>query len=480
MKKDMKREREQALKLHQKGLSLIEIAHKLKRPYGTVYNWLVRRNPANREAKTKKRESKTKEYISALRDSALGEKLEEYLMKVWKVKGKERVGSLYLFYRQHKEELAKVLGRKIGKSRFYSLVNVYVTMNFGSVAKLELKRRPKSAFKHIVKAGTIKREKGLWEIDGTGYTFQDRLYAILLCYDTYSGYVIDALWVEAKENNQAKHYNKAFNSQQIGAWLQKVFIEHGVPEKLRYDNDKVLMSEYLKEAFKSLKIDCKRTKPYSPHHKLVERAIGSLKEYLQIAQGETFQEVLQNAIYQYNKDQHNFKHCIIRPIELFTPGKKIDEETIRFAFAEKFERVLTNSVIQIENLKYECPFIRERVGDTGRLEKGKDVLCVRYIDDVSKLEVYDKETGEFLGTAKLVTLVTLQKISSAEIKESIAKTRRAQKRLAKLEEEATLIKGQIQPQGVVAVFSNGNKSNGTTLKEKHDDLLPGLLEIFGQ
>lgn len=475
----MKKEREKAIKLFQRGLCITEIATRLKRPYATVYNWLVRRNP-NKEAKTKKREPKMKEYISALKNSAVGEKLEEFLLKVWKMKGKERVGSLLMFYRQHQEELTSVLGRKIGKSRFYSLVKVYVTMNFGSVAKLEMKRRPKSAFQHIVKAGTIKREKGLWEIDGTSYTFQDRLYAILLCYDTYSGYVIDTLWVEAKES-QAKHYNKAFNSQQIGAWLQKVFIENGVPEKLRYDNDRVLISEYLKEALKTLKIECKRTKPYSPHHKLVERAIGSLKKYLQIAQGETFQEVLQNAIYKYNRDQHNFKHCIIRPIELFTPGKRIDEENIRFAFAEKFERVLTNSVIQIENLKYECPFIRERVGDTGRLEKRLHVFCIRYIDDISKLEVYDKETGEFLGTAKLVTLLTIKKVSPAEIKESIAKTRRAQKRLAKLEEEATLIKGQIQPQGVVAVFSgNGNKSNGTTLKEKHDDLLPGLLEIFGQ
>lgn len=472
----MNKTRDKALKLYQKGLSIVEVARKLKKPYATVYNWLVRRNPSCTENK-QKREPKIVKYVKALMQSSLGEKLEKHLFQVWKVKGQERVGSLYLFYKQHKDEFKQVFGRSLSKSRFYSIVNMYVMKNFGSVAKLELKRRPKSAFKHIVKAGTIKREKGLWEIDGTGFTFQDCLYAVLFCFDTYSGYIIDYLFIEAKETG-ATHYNKAFNTLQVGAWLQKIFIQNGVPDKLRYDNEKIFMSEYLKNALKELKIDCKRTKPYHPHHKLIERAICTLKNYIIFNPKENFKETLEEAIAQYNRDQHCFKHCVIRPIELFRPGKKVDEDTIRYAFAEKFVRVLSNSTIQIDNLKYECVWYRERIGDTGRLESTKEVLCIRYLDDVSQLHVYDKETGEFLGTAKLVNLVTLQKVSSVEIKENLAKTRRAQKRLSKLEKEATLIKGQIQPQGIVTILS-GNNSPQQSDKPK-ENILPGLLEIFGQ
>lgn len=473
--------KERARKLYKKGMSIAEIAKKLKKPYATVYNWVIRRNE---KEKPKKKITKLNEYVKLLAESSLGKELEEYLFNIKSIKKQERTGSLFLFYREHQKEIKQVFGKRLGKSRFYQIVNLFISRKYGSIAKLELKRRPRSAFKYIVKAGTIKREKGLWEIDGTGFTFGENLYSILFCIDTYSGFVIDYIFVEAKEKG-ATHYNKAFNSQQVGLWLQKIFIEHGVPEKLRYDNEKILISEYIKNALKELKIDCKRTVPYRPNAKLIERVIGSLKSYLITSRQTNFNEALQEAIWKYNRDQHHFKHGIIRPIEHFEPGRKIEEDTIKFAFAEKFTRVLRDSVIQIDNLKYECLWYRERLGDTGRLEKGLEVLCVRYLDDVSKLEVYEKATGEFLGTAKLVSFLTLHKVSSPEIKESIAKEKRSVRRLAKLEEEATYIKGQLQPNGIVAVYSdNGNGIDRTApkLNEKEKtekEVLPGILEIFG-
>ncbi len=487
--------KKRAIELFQKGLRVSEVARVLKVPYATVYNWCVRR--AENGEKFERREYALEKYYEILKSNGLGEELKKYLLTMFHQKKTERVLSLHQFYKLKHNELEKA-GVKVSKSRFYDLVKFFVVREFGSVSKLEKVRRNKTAHKYIAKQGSIAREKGLWELDGSGWTDEitGKNFSFLILMDSYSGYIIDFTWVENKEK-EARHYNKAFDSLQVGYFLMRAFIEQGVPNMLRTDNEKILTSEYLKNALKELGVKLKRVVPGMPHLKLVERAIGSLKGYLKtvlaLEPALPFSEAMKKAIVKYNREIHNFKHGFIRPIEHFEQGRRFSEEEIKSAFAEKIERVLRDNVIQIENQKYQLDLISERLGETGRLEKGIPVLCIRYLDDISQIEVFDRETGEFIGNAKLVSLLTIEKVSTIEFKESFSKDKRAKRRLAKLEEEASRIKGQIQPNGILTVLdetenneskSNESKSNELKSNELENNELesygPGILQIFAE
>ncbi len=332
----------------------------------------------------------------------------------------------------------------LSKKAFYSFLDYFIIREFGSQEKLEKQRRLKKEISKFVQSkGTVKREVGLWEIDATGYQWQDKNYSIMQVIDTFTGYVFPAMIVENKEKN-AKHYNKAFNSLDVAYYLMTLFIQYGVPKAIKSDNEKIIKNEYIINALKELGVEYRNTRSYNPSSKIIERFFRSLKDTARTIRASGFEGSIEDlwhlSIEHFNKESHNFKHIqgAFSPLELVSSygleTRKVDEETIRMAFAQKFERKVINNQIKIDNLVYE--FVYHKIEtDLGRKRKNLPVICLRDLENITKLFVYHAETGEYLGTANLISQpADLETIKDKQIKQ---KQKRIQKRVQKLEAEKT-------------------------------------------
>ncbi|WP_297456195.1 helix-turn-helix domain-containing protein [Persephonella sp.] len=335
---------------------------------------------------------------------------------------------------------------KLGKKAFYEFLDYFIIREFGSQENLEKQRRLKKEMAKFVQSrGTVKREVGLWEIDATGYQWNGKNYSIMQVIDTFTGYVFPAMIVENKEKN-AKHYNKAFNSLDVAYYLMTLFIQYGVPKAIKSDNDKIIKNDYIINALKHLNINYRNTKSGKPSSKIIEGFFKNLKLTARTIRATGFEGSMEDlwhlSIEHFNKESHNFKHIqgAFSPLELVSSyglgTKQVDEETIRMAFAEKFERKVSNNQIQIDNLIYE--FIHHKVEtDLGRKRENLAVVCLRDIENITNLFVYSHETGEYLGVAKLISQpIHLDAVSQ---KQAVQKQKRVQKRVQKLEAEKTML-----------------------------------------
>jgi len=360
-------------------------------------------------------------------------------------KGRSRVLSNSQIYEMIKIDLIAD-NVKLGKKAFYEFIDYFIVREFGSHEKLEKNRRLKKELaKYVKPKGTVKREIGLWEIDATGYSYNGKNYSIMNIRDSFSGYFLPPYIIENKEKN-VKYYNKAFNSLDLAYYFMTLFIQYGVPKAIKSDNEKVIKNQYLISAFKQLEVKYKNTKSYNPGSKLIEKAFDGIKGTNRLIRASgfegSFEDLWHLAIETYNKENHNFKHIqgSFSPVEIVQAyglgTKQLDEEIIRQAFSQRFERKVINNQIQIDNLIYE--FIHHKVEtDLGRKRENLAVVCLRDIENITNLFVYSHETGEYLGVAKLISQpIHLDAVSQ---KQAVQKQKRVQKRVQKLEAEKTML-----------------------------------------
>ena len=424
--------RKEAKKLYLRGFSVRQIAKALGVSHSTVRRWL---------SCPKKEEQWVAQAYKKMSEG-LKKRLRDLLSVRTQEKGRTRVLSYAQIFRLLEVEL-NLLGID-SLHKFYRFLDHFVQNEYGSKERLELIRRDKKeTAKYKTSKGKVKRTPGVIELDATGYTWKGKLYFLLLAREIWSGYFFDPYVIEAKDSS-AKHYNKAINSYDIAKYLISLFEDFGLPRAIKTDNEKALTSELITNALKELGVELIRTKPYSPNQKLVERAIRDLKDTLRHINTESFEEALLQAIEIYNRSEHRFEHfshpvipsALIESVEF----KPADPDTLRFAFAERFVRKVRDNTITIDSLKYEF-FLPHypRASDYGRKRDLPEVLCLRVIDDATKLYVYDPQTGQRLGIANLIS-TEVSELEPIEIKQEKNRQRRIKRRKEKAEAELREIK----------------------------------------
>jgi transposase InsO family protein len=417
-------------------------------PRSTVARWV--------EESKSKLQKKEKQKEAVFQDE-IWDRILELLMSSKEEKGRTRTLSIAYVYRLFELEL-KDKGIKSERS-FRRRLEEVIKQRFGSWEKLELKRRDKKEYAGYRKPkAKQRREPAEWEIDATGYSWKGERYFILAVRERWSGCFLSCMVAKVKEDTQAQHYNKAFNSLDTARFLIALFREYGLPERIITDNEAVLKAEIVERGLKALNIPITRTKPYSPNSKLIERAFRDLKDYLRYftSTHPSFEDALRAAIEQYNRTEHRFEHfnepVIPEHLHATIEYRDVGEDELRKAFREKFIRTVRNHTITIDNLKYE--FIYEfqgRVGEIGRDRRAPTVVCYRDIENAAYLEVWDSQERQPLGFAKLIS-TDVPNLDPTEIREIKNKEKRIERRKKKLREELIEIEQQEIKQQTTADF----------------------------
>ena len=433
--------------LYQKGMSVKEIAKVLNLTYHQVYHLL--------HYEPKKPEDWRIAYLEELKKHGLDEKLKKLLTYKEKRKGKD----VYLKFSEIQERLYGDLFihgiKNLGKTRWYEFLRFFVSTEMGmSWEEFVAKRKEK-----VLPRGSITREEGIMEVDATGWSFGGKNYSIMLSLDVFSGFVLSYMVVENKEKD-AKHYNKAFDRFEVAKFLQDTFIAYGVPKILKSDNEKVIKNNYVLEALNRLGVKHVRTVPGQPQQKLIENVIGKLKSYMTGVKTNSIEELLDYAINRWNKSIHRFKHIEepIVPVEVFKEYEKVEEDRIIKAFAIRVRRKLRNNLISVENTKYEFLY-------PGELE----VEALIYLDDNTKAELYDANTGEFLGVAYKASKNLGDTIPEESQKRR--KVKRIEKRKKKYEEEIQKLEEEKQ-----RVFEESRNLEVEEREEKREGSILDLAE----
>jgi transposase len=444
--------RKEVLRLYALGIPIRRIAKTLKVPHSTVARWIEEVRGQLREKEKQK---------EAVFQDEVWDRILELLRSSKEEKGRTRAFSIAYTYRLFELEL-KDKGIKSERT-FRRVLEEVIKQRFGSWEKLELERRDKKEYAEYRKPkGKQRREKGEWEIDATGYSWRGERYFILAVRERWSGCFLSCMVAKVREDTQAQHYNKAFNSLDVARFLISLFKEYGLPERIITDNETVLKAEIVERGLKTLNIPVVRTKPYSPNSKLIERAFRDLKDHLRYFTNThpSFEEALKAAIDTYNRTEHRFEHfnepVVPEHLHTMIEYRTVEEDELRKAFREKFIRVVRNNTIQIDGLKYE--FIlpaEERAGEIGRYRKAPTVVCYRDIENATVLEVWDEKETRPLGIARLISQ-DVPSLDPTEIKELRNKERRVERRKKKLKEELIEIEQQelqqLQQQKETATF----------------------------
>ena len=108
------------------------------------------------------------------------------------------------------------------------------------------------------------------------------------------------------------------------------------------------------------------------------------------------------------------------------------------------EATVRNNKIEWEGYVYEFLLPEKiREGEYGRKPKAPKVLVKRHIDNASYLEVYDIDTGEYLGEARLIS-ADVPTLDPTERKVVKSAERRAKRKVKKLNEEAQKINEEVE------------------------------------
>jgi len=429
----------EALRLHSLGIPIRRIARVLGIPKSTVERWV--KEPSRAEQKRK----------DVLLQDEIWDRVVELLTFSKEEKGRTRVLSIAQIYKLLEVDLQT---RGIRSERtFRRRLEEVIKERFGGWEGLELKRRDKSELAEYRKPkGKQKREPATWEIDATGYSWKGERYFILAVRERWSGCFLSCMVAKVKEDTQAQHYNKAFNSLDVSRFLVSLFREYGLPERIITDNEAVLKAELITRGLEHLNIPVVRTKPYSPNQKLIERAFRDLKDLLRYytTTHKSFEEALEAAMEVYNKSEHHFEHfstpVIPEVLHSQVEYRRVEEDELRKAFRERFIRTVRNNTIRIENLVYEFVYpFEERAGEIGRTRESPEVVCYRDLENATILEVWDREEKTPLGFAKLIS-TNVPSLDPTEIKELRNKEKRIERRKKKLREELIEIEQQEQQQ----------------------------------
>ena len=430
--------RKKALWLYGLGYSIRQIAEDLDVSKSTVHRWLQEMLVT---PKTKKEE---------LLQDEIWDRVLEFLKFSKEEKGRTRTLSISRIYERLKKDLES---RGIKSERtFRRRLEEVIKQRFGSWEKFELSRRNKEEWAEYRKPkGKLKRERGEWEIDATGYSWKGERYFILAARERWSGcFLYPCLIAQAKEDTGASYYNKAFSALDVAKFLISLFKEYGLPERVITDNELILKAEIITRGLEYLNVQITRTKPYSPNQKLIERSFRDLKDLLRYytTTHESFEDALKAAIEEYNKTEHKFEHfsttVIPEVLHAQVEYRRVEEDELRKAFRERFVRVVRNNTIRIEDLVYEFfyPFGEvERAGEIGRTRKSPEVVCYRDLENATYLEVWDSQERQPLGYAKLIS-TDAPSLDPTEIKELKNKERRIERRKRKLKEELIEIEQQ--------------------------------------
>ncbi len=404
--------RDKVLSLYEKGMSVSEIAKTLNLSYHQVYH-IVRYQPKREESDWRM------DYLKTLKRAGLHEKLKKLLLLKEERKGKNVYISLAEIKRRLEMELLLHGIPKLKKTRWYEFLKFFVSYEMKiSWEKFMAKREER----HIPK-GSITREEGVMEIDATGLSFGGKNYSVMLAMDLFSGFILSYTFVENKEK-EAKHYNKAFDRFEVAKFLQDTFIAYGVPEAVKSDNERVIKNEHIKSALERLGVKHIKTTPGQPQQKLIENVIGKLKAYSTGIKTERLEDLLDYVINRWNQEVHKFKHLDkpAIPAQIFTEYEKRNEEEILKAFALKVRRVLRNNTLSVNGVLYEFLY-----------PGTSEVEALIYLDDNTKAELYDAQTGEFLGVAYKVSKSLGDTLPEENQKRR--KVKRIEKRRKKYEEE---------------------------------------------
>ncbi len=427
--------RKDAVWLYGLGYSIRQIAEELDIPKSTVHRW-IQEMLAKPKTKPKTKEERKEELLQ----DEIWDRILELLKFSKKEKGRTRTLSISRIYERFKKALED---RGIESERtFRRRLEEVVKQRFGSWEKLELERRDKKEYsEYRTPKGKQKRERGEWEIDSTGYNWKGERYFILAVRERWSGAFLGYLEAKAREDTQAQHYNKAFNSLDLARFLISLFREYGLPERIITDNEAVLKAEIIVRGLEYLKIPVVRTRPYSPNQKLIERAFRDLKDYLRYysTTHKSFEEALRSAVEMYNKSEHKFEHfqspIIPEVLHSTIEYRQFSEDELVRAFRERFVRTIRNNTIRIENLVYEFIYpVEERAGEIGRTRKSPEVVCYRDLENATYLEVWDEKERTPLGFAKLIS-TDAPSLDPTEIREIKNKEKRIERRKRKLKEE---------------------------------------------
>lgn len=430
----------------------------------------------------------------------LKESIRNEMLKVHERKNRSFGAQKTKTYRRFKDQLKEygILDEKTGRE----FISLFIEKEFGHWANLELKRRPdKEKPKFYLPKGRLHRPPGLIEIDATQISTAENqiekegkiLESLILIIEPYSGYIYPEPAIITSKTKKINYYNRAFNIYD-SAKYQMIFIStYGKPKQIRLDNDKTLKNRYYDTVYKErLKIPVSYV--YNPQQKFIERVIKDIKDELisLILDAKTIEEAQQKvkeAIKIYNTSYHKFNHfnqkhipeeVFACSIQEFTP---ISEEEVRAAFMEEKLFTVRNNKITWDGYVYEfliTPNIRE--GDYGRKPKQPQVIVRRHIDNASFLEVYDADTGEYLGEARLISsdVPTLDLAQRRQLKNA---EKRAKQKAKKLTEEIQTINEEVEKVKQEIYESNLVKPDEIlnapfTEEEEPQEELPNVWEIL--
>ena len=405
------------LSLYKQGYSVNEIAKMLNLSYHTVYHVV--------NYKTKERKLPIHvEFYNQVKALGLDKKLKELLLKTI-----DRKGKVYRISYRDVQRLFFSLSEvqdanlpRLGKTKWYEFINLFIKSEFGSKEKYLSLIDPKhTSFKPLPK-GFIERETALVEIDGTDITIGGKQYSVILAVDLFSGFILGFRATLRKEKGGTTDKN-AFSSLDIAEFLFELFSTYGVPRKIKTDNAKNLTARYLEKVINKLNIEQVKRKAYKPWQALIERINKDVKAYQFIYEGEQIDDFLRQAIRDYNLSEHKYAHIEepVIPAQLFEYSqadyRQVDPDTLRQAFLIEEERTLRNGIIKWEGKTYSLPAEYQ----------GKVIIKIDPFNN-TKAEVYLPD-GSFLGYAQKVS----KSLSDIETQERALKNK--QKRLKRKEKE---------------------------------------------
>lgn len=466
----------QAIKLYKEGVSARTIAQVVKVSHTTVLRW-IKQWEGEGLRKSKKGRSK-KEGLS----EELKGKLKKFLEHKTSEKGKTRILSLRQIYKAFELECRSAGICSVHS--FYRYVKKLIKEEYGSLEKLEAKRRDrKEIHQYRRPKGRIERRKGWIEVDATGYSYGDKLYSILMAQDEETGFILGYFLTENKEK-ETRYYNKAFNETDYMYFLLHIFKEFGIPTGIKTDNEKFLTSRNVQRALRELDIQLQRTKPYAPQQKLIERAFRDIKEKLRLISAvkptAPIDELVEEAINIYNKEEHQFVAGAWVPAEKFEGYEPVDsEDRLRLALSVEEERAVVNGYIRFENKTYE--FRHEELEnenfELGRRSSPPRVMVRIDLEDNTKAYIF--KDGRFLGVARAVS--PIQETSTIVEREEKRQTKRIERRKRKLQEELyELENSQNLPKKekeeiLDALLQTQSAHEEVVREEKREDILELLL-----
>ncbi len=460
-----------ALKLYKEGLSIRSIAQMLGVSHTTVSRWLRRWKEGRLKEGKKGRAQK----------EGLPEELKKKLKKLLEYSKKEKLQSRVLSLRSIYNALEIEL-RAVGINSlhsFYRYVKQFIQQEYGSLEKLEAKRRDRRE-KHQYKKpkGSIERRKGWIEVDATGYTLNNKQYSIILAQDEETGFILGYLVIENREK-EAKYYNKAFSELDYMYFLLHIFKEFGVPVGIKTDNERFLIGKNVRRALQELGIELQRTKPYNPQSKLIERSIRDIKEKIRltiaISPEKPINEIVEEVINLYNKKEHNYTAGTWIPTERFSGYEKVEEDTLRLALSIEEERAIINGYIRLDNKTYEFhhPELEKDSPELGRKPTYPKVKVRIDLEDNTKAWVFKDE--KVLGIARLITTAEETLLEEKQIKQQ---AKRIEKKKKALQEELQKIEDSM-PQKIEKQRENiFDLLTQQTQPEKKEEAKEDILELL--